>query len=295
MIIVSEEAKKEIRDLLEKYCGRYGSRNSAALSLKNVSASTMHSVLSGKWENISDTMWKSIRAQVSDSTTSNEWQVVETPTFKDVYFVLTQAQADKSMIWLTAKAGSGKTATAEFYRAQNRNVVYLLCDEDMRKSSFAIELARAAGIRFNTQKLAREKIMIVIDAILDLDNPLIIFDEGDKLSDNLLCYFITIYNHLKGKAGIVFLSTNYMQKRMERGILNGWKGYDELDSRIGRKFYEAEEPTANDVYAIAMANGVTDEKTIAAIVKDASQCNFDLRRVDRKVRAVRKKLQLAGK
>lgn len=295
MISITENQKKEIRDLLEKYCNRYGSRNSAAESLKNVSASTIHSVLNGKWENISDAMWKSIRAQVSDSTTNSEWQIVETPTFRDVSFVFREAQADKSMIWLTAKAGSGKTATAEYYRSQNKDVIYLLCDEDMRKSSFAIELARAAGIRINTQKLAREKIMIVIDAILEMDNPLIIFDEGDKLSDNLLCYFITIYNHLKGKAGIVFLSTNYMQKRMEKGILNGWKGYDELESRIGRKFYEAEEPTANDVYAICMANGVTDEKAIAGIVKDASQCNFDLRRVDRKVKAVRKKLQLTGK
>ncbi|SFU35429.1 hypothetical protein SAMN05216364_1005100 [Porphyromonadaceae bacterium KHP3R9] len=295
MIGLSEKQKKEIRDLLEQYCGRFSSRNSASESLKNVSASTIHSVLNGKWQNISDAMWKSIRSQVSDSTTSKEWQIVETPTFREVNFVLSQAQEEKTMIWLTAKAGSGKTTAAEYYRSTHKDVIYLLCDEDMRKSSFAIELARAAGIRINTQKLAREKIMIVIDAILEMDNPLIIFDEGDKLSDNLLCYFITIYNHLKGKAGIVFLSTNYMQKRMEKGILNGWKGYDELESRIGRKFYEAEEPTANDVYAICMANGVTDEKAIAGIVKDASQCNFDLRRVDRKVKAVRKKVQLAGK
>lgn len=295
MINVSEESKREIRDLLEKYCERYGSRNSAAESLKNVSASTIHSVLNNKWQNISDAMWKSIRSQVSDSTTNREWQVVETPTFREVNFVLSQAQDEKSMIWLTAKAGSGKTTAAEYYRGTHKDVIYLLCDEDMRKSSFAIELARAAGIRINTQKLAREKIMIVIDAILEMDNPLIIFDEGDKLPDNILCYFVTIYNHLHGKAGIVFLSTNYMQKRLSNGLNRNLKGYDELDSRIGRKFYEAEEPTANDVHAICMANGVTDEKAIAAIVKDASQCNFDLRRVDRKVRAVRKKLQLTSK
>lgn len=294
MIIISDETKKEIRDLLEKYCDRYGSRNSAAQSLRNVSSSTIHSVINWKWENISDSMWKSIRSQVSDSTTSNEWQIVETPTFKDVNFVLSQSQEDRSMIWLTAKAGSGKTFAAEYYRSQNRNVVYLLCDEDMKKSSFAIELARSAGMRINTQKSAREKIMEVIDYIAEMDDPLIIFDEGDKLSDNLLYYFITIYNHLKGKAGIAFLSTNYMQKRLENGLNRNWKGYDELDSRIGRKFYEAEEPTANDVYAICLANGVSDDKIIAGIVQDAAQCNFDLRRVDRKVRAIRKKLQLKG-
>lgn len=280
--------------MLEKYCDRYGSRNSAAQSLKNVSASTISSILNGKYENISDAMWKSIRSQVNDPTASGEWQIVDTPTFKDVRFVLEQAQADQSMIWLTVKAGSGKTATAEFYRAQNRNVIYLLCDEDMRKSSFAIELARAAGMRINTQRTAREKIMQVIDFIAEMDNPLIIFDEGDKLSDNLLCYFITIYNHLEGHAGIVFLSTDYMQRRMEKGIRHDWKGYDELESRIGRKFYEAEQPTANDVVAICMANGITDEKAIAAIVKDAAGCDYDLRRVKRKIMAVRKKLKLSA-
>lgn len=295
MIGIAENQKKEIRDLLEKYCNRYGSRNSAAESLKSVSASTIHSVLNGKWENISDAMWKSIRAQVSDSTTSSEWQIVETPTFKDVYFVLSQAQANKDMIWLTVKAGSGKTTTAEYYRAQNRDVIYVLCDEDMRKSSFALEMARSVGMRINSQVLAREKIMRVIDYISEMDNPLIIFDEGDKLSDNLLCYFITIYNHLAGKAGIVFLSTNYMQKRLTNGLNRNWKGYDELDSRIGRKFYEAEEPNANDVVAICIANGVTDEKAIAAIVKDAALCNYDLRRVVRKVKAVRGKSQLISK
>lgn len=292
MVNLKEEQKEEIRSLLLKYCERFSSRNSAALSMKNVSTSTIHSVINRKWENISDTMWKSIRAQVSDSTTSNEWQIVETPTFKDVYFVLSQAQADKSMIWLTAKAGSGKTTTAEYYRSQNRDVVYLLCDEDMKKSSFAIELARSAGMRINTQKSAREKIMEVIDFISEMNDPVIIFDEGDKLSDNLLCYFIAIYNHLKGKAGIVFLSTNYMQKRLANGLNRNWKGYDELDSRIGRKFYEAEEPSANDVHSICKANGVNDEAVIASIIKDAASCNFDLRRVDRKVRAIRKKLNL---
>ena len=295
MINLNEEKKSEIRDLLVKYCERFSSRNSAAQSLKNVSASTIHSVINGKWENISDIMWKSIRAQVSDSTTSSEWQIVETPTFKDVYFVLSQAQEDRSMIWLTAKAGSGKTTTAEYYRSKNRNVIYMLCDEDMRKSSFALELARSAGMRLNSQILAREKILRVIDYIAEMDDPLIIFDEGDKLNDNLLCYFITIYNHLKGKAGMVFLSTNYMQKRLANGLNRNWKGYDELDSRIGRKFYEAEEPTAHDVSAICMANGISDQKTITQIVKDAAQCNFDLRRVDRKVKAVRKKLQLTSK
>jgi len=294
MNLISEEKKRETRDLLEKYCDRFGSRNSAAQSLKNVSASTVSAVLNGKWEFISDSMWKSILAQVSDAGNVNDWQIVETPTFKDVYFVLANSQEEKNVIWLTAPAGSGKTTAAELYRSQHKNVIYVLCDEDMKKSDFANEILRAAGMRINTQLRSREKIMRVIDAVSEMDSPLIVFDEGDKLSDNILYYFITIYNHLRGKTGIVFLSTSYMQRRMELGLRYEKKGFQELESRIGRKFYEAERPAANDVRAICIANGVTDEKVVAEIIKDASQCGFDLRRVDRKVRAVKKKMRLSG-
>lgn len=291
MRLFNDERKAEISKQLEQYCDRYSSRNSAAVSLKNISASTISAVLNGKWENIADTMWKSIRDQIGGST--QDWEIVQTPTLRDVYFAFQNAQEERSTIWLTAPAGSGKTATADLYRAQNKNVIYVLCDEDMKKSSFAIELARAAGMRINTQRSARDKIMSVIDWIAEMKDPLIIFDEGDKLTDNILYYFITVYNHLKGKTGIVFLSTNYMQKRMENGLIKNHKGYQELSSRIGRKFYEAEIPTANDVSAICRANGISDDKVIESIMKDASQCYFDLRRVERKVRAMRKKIQLS--
>lgn len=290
MRLFNDTKKAEISKQLESYCNRYGSRNSAVASLRNVSPATVSSILNGKWENISDTMWKNIRDQVGGST--QDWEMVDTPTLKDVYFVMQNAQEECSTIWLTAPAGSGKTATAELYRQQNRNVVYVLCDEDMKKSSFAIELARAAGMRMNTQRTAREKIMQVIDWIAEMDDPLIIFDEGDKLTDNILYYFITFYNRLKDRAGIVFLSTNYMQKRMDNGLRKNHKGYQELSSRIGRKFYEAEAPCANDVIAICRANGISDDRLIASVVKDAAQCDFDLRRVERKVRAMRKKLSV---
>lgn len=293
MRLFDDEKKAEISRQLEQYCERYGSRNSAAASLKNVSPSTVSSVLNGKWENISDPMWRSIRDQIGGSM--QDWELVDTPTLKDVYFVLQNAQEERNTIWLTAPAGSGKTAAAELYRQQNRNVIYVLCDEDMKKSSFAIELARSAGMRINTQLLAREKIMQVIDWIAEMDDPLIIFDEGDKLTDNILYYFITFYNRLKGKAGIVFLSTNYMQKRMDNGLRRNHKGYQELSSRIGRRFYEAEVPSANDVSAICRANGVDDDKYIAEVMKDAASCDFDLRRVERKVRALRSKLQRQNK
>lgn len=292
MIIINDEKKFEIRNELEKYCGRFPSRNSAAQSLKNVSASTIHSVLNEKWENISDVMWKSIRDQVTPL--SKGLVIVETQTFKELHFVLKNAQHEKCMTWFIAKSGAGKTTTAEYYKEQYKNVIYLLCDEDMKKSDLANELARAAGLRINTQKRAREKIMLVIDAIIEMDDPIIIFDEADKLADNILYYFITMYNHFRNKVGIVALSTPYMIRRMENGLRYGKKGFEELFSRIGGKFYESGENTANNVFSICMANGVTERKEIDEVLKEASQCDLDLRRVDTKMRSIKKQRQLSA-
>lgn len=70
-----------------------------------------------------------------------------------------------------------------------------------------------------------------ISMIAFLNNPLIIFDEGDKLTDSVFNYFISIYNRLEGHSGIVFFSTDYIKRRMENGLRYNKKGYKEINSR----------------------------------------------------------------
>ena len=71
-----------------------------------------------------------------------------------------------------------------------------------------------------------------------LDRPLLVFDEGDKLMDTVFYYFISIYNALEGRCGIIFLSTEYIKRRMSIGLEYDKKGYDEMFSRIGRRFID---------------------------------------------------------
>jgi hypothetical protein len=289
MATMTLEEKENIRELLREYVARYPSQNRATASLKGISAGTLSTILNGNFERISDEMLRSLRAQITTGAPSDGWNVVETPLFKDVYFVLNNAQERSDVTWVVAPAGSGKTLTAQTYIRSHRNCYYLLCDEDMKKSDFIRELAQACGLKINRCKRIREILMMIIDELSEKPSPLLIFDEGDKLSDNILYYFITLYNRLKDKTGIVFLSTSYMKRRMQTGIQYDKRGYQEIESRIGRRFYDAEPVTANDVYAIAKANGIADEPTLARIIRDAEDCRFDLRRVYRKVNAEKRK------
>ena len=117
---------------------------------------------------------------------------------------------------------------------------------------------------------------------------LLVFDEADKLTEPVFHYFISLYNKLEEKCGVVFLSTDYIAKRISNGLRYQKPGYKEFYSRIGRKFYELEPTDVNDVFAICSANGVTDRKDIDKVIKEASTCDFDLRRVRKSIHKVKR-------
>jgi hypothetical protein len=110
--------------------------------------------------------------------------------------------------------------------------------------------------------------------------PKIILDEADKLTDTVLLFFITLYNELEGHCGITIMATQYLEKRIRRGIAMQKKGYREIYSRVGLRFIELDQTTYSDIKAVCVANDLNDEQAIRGIAKDA---DGDLRRVKRLV------------
>ena len=119
--------------------------------------------------------------------------------------------------------------------------------------------------------------------MVQMQHPLLIFDEADKLSERVFHYFIDLYNRLEERCGIVFFSTAYIKRRIKMGLRYDKKGYNEIDSRIGRKFFELEPTSPSDVYAVCAANGLNDKATISAIIREVESCDFDLRRVKKAI------------
>lgn len=277
---LSNSEKTIIREALAGYVTKFPSQNKAASSLNGTSAGTISSILNGKWDNISDDMFRSIAAQIG--TTQTGWQIVETGAFQEINFALNDAQASKNVTWVVGEAGCGKTSTARTYTEEHREVFYILCSEDMKKGDFVREIARRVGIKTEGHNI-RELWGLILDDVVQMSSPLLIFDEADKLTEPVFHYFISLYNKLEDKAGVVFLSTDYICKRFERGLHFQKPGYKELFSRIGRKFFELEPTTAHDVHAICRANGVTDPMMIDKIVMEAAEYEFDLRRVKKTI------------
>lgn len=275
---LTTEMKEQVRSALIAYRSNYPTLNRAAESLQGVSSATVSQLCNGKYELISDEMFVRIATQIGFAFDS--WNLHEGKTFREITFALSDAQAYKNVTWIVGDAGCGKTTAAIEYRRTHRNVFYILCSEDMRRSDFVREIAKQVGAPTDTTNL-RDMLENAISMISFLGNPLLVFDEGDKLTDSVFNYFISIYNRLEGHSGIVFLSTDYIKRRMEAGLRYNKKGYKEINSRIGRRFFDVSPTEENDIYAICQANNLTDRADIEEVLKDAKRSDNDLRRVKR--------------
>lgn len=277
---MTTDNKKEVRHLLEDFVKRAGSQKKAA-NMLGVSASTVNALCQGQFDRISDEMFRSIASQVRP--VNNSWDLVETAAFKEITGVLDDAKLYNNVTWVTADAGSGKTTTARYYTEVTNNTYYILCSEDMHRGDFLSEISRALGKKLTKMNL-RETLLSLVDEIISKNSPVLIFDEADKLSDSVFHYFIQLYNLLEERCGMVFLSTDSIERRIGVGLRYNKRGYQEFHSRIGRRFYKVDPIDAADVYSICHANGVIDERTIESIISDAINYDYDLRRVKKSVK-----------
>ena len=271
--------KQNIVNALRDYCDRYDSQNKAANSLKNVSAATISQMLNNNWELIKDDMWRNVAAQIGYK--EEKWEAVETRGFKRLNKYLQDAQDNSLVMAITGDAGTGKTFTIKNYIANTRQAYLLCCNEYWNRKMFLSELLTSLG-RDYTGFTVGERMHEAVRTLKMQESPLLILDEADKLSDQVLYFFITLYNQLEDECGIVLCATNHLCKRIERGIKLNKKGYNEIWSRLGRRCIELKGVSAADITAICEANGITASDAIDNIINDSEG---DLRRVRRKIHA----------
>jgi DNA transposition AAA+ family ATPase len=278
---MENNTKTQIAETLKGYIARYESQNKAANSLKGVSSATISQMVNGNWEQIKDDMWRNVAAQIGYNET--EWVAVETRDFRILTGLLRDAQMYSNVFAVTGAAGTGKTFTLRQYAANNRRTYLLQCAEFWNKKMFLQELLSSMGRDGAGMSVAEMMYEIVLE-LKRQDNPIIILDEADKLSDLVLYFFITLYNQLEDQAGIILCATNFLDKRIKRGVKRNTKGYNEIYSRIGRRCVELKGLSQNDIAAVCRANGIDQDKDINSIIAD---CEGDLRMVKRRIHALK--------
>lgn len=292
---ITPTEKREIQYKLRIYISSFSSQKKACQSLDSVSEATVIAMLSNNesmWTSISDAMWRNVANQVGGVVDFNK--LVETRNFNILVQYFDTSKEEGATFAIIGNAGYGKSYTSKWYAAVNRkdNVYLLECAEYWNKKIFCQRLLMQLGRSFSGIGVG-EMMEVIVRELRKQNKPLIILDEIDKLPDPVFKFFITLYNELNRFCGFVWLSTDAIQKRMNKGVEKNVIGYQELYSRIGATFILLKQPSTDEVTDICLANGITDANTIAIICNEVKDLKGDLRRVDRnmlkdKVKKIRK-------
>jgi len=285
---MNTETKLKIKNDLYQFVQKVGSQNKASQQLVGVSIGTISNILADKWDNISQDMWTKIQKQVSIMVGA-EWRILhDTKRMQMMRTVYQDAQNYSEVFCVVAPEGSGKTEPSRQF-VENENVFLVKCKEHLNRKTFLGDLLHAMG-KDSGGYTVYEMMSVVLETILIADRPLIILDEADKISDQVLYFFITIYNETEGKCGLVLQATDHLKKRIQKGVAINKKGYKEIFSRIGRKFVELPCNSVDELKRIAMVNGIDDELEATRIVNDSE---LDIRRIKRLVLAYKRKKGVA--
>lgn len=277
--MITQLQKTEIRTALLSYVKQYPSQSKALESLRNVSEATGIQILKENWKDISDSMWISVGKQIGWNTKSVE--IVETQDVTTMIDFFEIAREEGANFGIIGNPGSSKTFTAKFYAQNNRKsaVYHIRCSDYWNKKMFLGEILQQMGIT-NTGFNVAEMMSAIVSNLRKQHQPLLIIDEIDKVSDNVLYFYITLYNELEGVCGMVMLGTDFLAKRIDRGVHRNVKGYKEIFSRLGSKFVKLDGTDKKEVIAICKAHGITDPIDITEIF---NSYKGDLRAIDRKV------------
>jgi DNA transposition AAA+ family ATPase len=275
------EQKMEIYHLLKQYMEQKAqqghSQKVAADMLHDVSEATVISILQNKWNSISEAMWRNVGVQVGWRKKQNEF--VETLNAITLITMFATAKENGEMLAITGEPGAGKSFTGKFFAdsMRGKNAWYVTCAEYWNKKYFLIEILKSMGKEYaglNVYELMEK----IVYELRRQEAPLLIIDEVDKLSPDVLLFFVTLYNKLHRMCGIVWMSTDTIKTQIEKGMRRGKKGYKELYSRIGKTFVQLEVLNADEIEKICEANGIKDKIAIRTVI---NECEGDIRRLDR--------------
>jgi DNA transposition AAA+ family ATPase len=239
-----------------------------------VSTATISQIVNNNHKLIAVEMWRKIAIALH---IDGKWQHAETVNNRILSDLLTAAQSKSLAISISHEAGAGKSHAYKRYMKSNKQVIYVECKNYWSKKSFIKALLSASGLK--SVGTTEEMIEKFISHVQTLENPLVIFDQTDKLKDAQMDLFMDLYNDLP-HCGFVLSGVPALKKRILRGVQCDKIGYRELYSRIGRKFIHLDPISPADVKNVCTANGLEDELKINEIY---NTCDGDFRRVRRSV------------
>ena len=216
-----------------------------------------------KWFNVSTRLWVKVASTLGVPLTETPWQLTETTNSRIMAEYLQRAQREKLFMAISHQAGQGKSAGVAMYQMEHEAVFYIECAESWSHKQFVLRLAETLAI--DTSGVG-QNVAILTDEIIRFlkmraanSYPLLVVDEANKLKPSSLRLFIPLFNALQTQVGMVLIGAHDLKKQIQGGVRRDARGFDELESRLGRTYWPLVGIFEQDVRDICEANGITDQ------------------------------------
>lgn len=272
---ITQQQKLEIIELIEQKKKNL-STSAAVATFCQVSESTISRMLTNDYTTKGDEAWLQVGVKLGWKPKFDDgrkpWVIIPTKDYRTLKTIVADAKLMGLFIPISDVAGMGKTACLKSIAAEyaNAHVYYLRC-QDWGKKEFLLQLCQCLGIDAGKGfKTPSNLIDLIVEFFQSrsIYHPVLIIDEADKLKAGAKGTLIPIYNECEDMLGCVIAGTENLEKEIKRGVRYQTKGYDEIDSRFGRKYIKLLGCTLKEAEDICKANGLTNQKSINEIIEE---------------------------
>jgi DNA transposition AAA+ family ATPase len=272
------ENKTQIQSLLSDYVETYGSQKRAVDSLKAVSEATIIGIMKGKFDGISDEMFRNIGKQVgwTEYVANSELKLVETAAFDTFTSYYGYAKDYGTMYMLVADCGTGKSYAAKWFIRNVKGTSMIVCQKHWSRKWFLRKILES--INKNHEGMGVTELMdYLVEQLRRMEKPLIIFDEVHKLSDDNFLFFIELFNEVPG-CGLVLQGNKSLLQKMTKNRNNLRLGFEDIYSRAGSRYITPAPEKKEVLQKLCKANGIAEPVQVNEVVNGY---DGDLRRIQR--------------
>lgn len=259
--MLTSTQKNEIIELIEEEKIRMTSYRAVAKKCK-VSEASISQLRKGNYLGSNDEILERIGISLAYVFDNGSWKIANTTNFQIVTNVLTDAKSESMFVGIAHRAGSGKTVSSDvFHNANRRNNVFKLTAREWNGRYFLVQVAQLIGADIPKGYANINQLLDVISNTVKgmaNTNPLLIVDQANSLKPSALRTFIHLFNLNEDILGLVILGTDNLETEIKRGVRLNKTGYDEFDSRFGRRYIHLIGNTLSDTRKICEANGIAD-------------------------------------
>jgi hypothetical protein len=255
---MGDEMRQTVKALMEELGV---TQNAAAKRIGGISGTTLSQWINGKYpandSNIVEKVSKWIETEKmriqSKTAFPPEPDWIETPTSRKVMNVLAFSQMTGHIAVIYGSAGVGKSKGAKRYTLLNPNAWMATMSPQISSVGAALEeIAEAVGLKDIPSRAAR--VHRELKKALTGTKGLLIIDEAQHLSVEVLDAIRSIHDAVEGMVGLAFIGNDRVYSQLTGGGKRSLE-FAQLFSRIGKK-QSLQRPTQGDVEALVKHFGI---------------------------------------